>query len=616
VSEPERPLVVFDGDCGFCRRWIERWRQTLGDRVDFLPYQEAASRFPAIPESAFRDAVHLVEPDGRVTRGAEAVFRALAHAPGRRWPLRLYRRLPGFAPISEACYRTVARHRTLFGRLTGWIWGRHLAPPGETLTTWIYLRLLALVYLVAFVSLWSQIIGLAGRDGILPSERYLDAVGARYGVLGPWVAPTLAWIHPGNAMLHALCAAGTVLSFLLAIGIAPVACLVGLFVLYLSATVPCQEFLWFQWDSLLLEAGFLAIFLAPWRWWSLPRSDPRPMRPALWLSRWLLIRLSISSALVKLASGDPTWRDLTALRHHFETQPLPTWTAWYAHHLSPGLQSAMTAGVFVFEGMVPLLAFAPRRIRFAAAAGIGSLQLLILLTGNYGFFNWLTLALCVLLLDDGVWPARWRAPLARSPEGGRSGGWWPWIVTPAAVVLFTLSWVPTLRGVGRPTAWLGPVDLLYEAVWPFRMVNHYGLFAVMTTRRPEIVLEGSFDGMDWQAYEFRYKPGDPGRRPGFVAPHQPRLDWQMWFAALSTPDSQPWFLNFCQRVLEGSPPVVGMLARNPFAGTPPRFLRAVVYDYRFTTPAERRATHAWWSRRRLGLYGPVMMLEDGKLVLI
>jgi predicted DCC family thiol-disulfide oxidoreductase YuxK len=616
VSAPERPVVVFDGDCGFCRQWIARWRQTLGDRAEFVPYQEAAPRFPEIPESAFSDAVHLVEPDGRVSRGAEAVFRMLSYAPGRGWPLRLYRRLPGFAPLTEACYRLVARHRGVFTRLTGWVWGRHVVPPGETLTTWIYLRLLALVYLVAFLSLWTQIIGLAGRDGILPAKRYLDAVGAQTGALGPWVAPTLAWIAPGDAMLHVLCALGTALSLLLAIGVAPILCLVGLFVLYLSVTVPCQDFLWFQWDSLLLEAGFLAIFLAPWRWWSHPSRDPRPSRAALWLSRWLLVRLSVSSALVKLLSGDRAWRDLSALRYHFETQPLPPWTAWYVHHLPPGILSAMTVGVLVLEGAVPLLAFAPRRIRFTAAAGIAFLQILILMSGNYAFFNWLTLALCVLLLDDGVWPARWRAAVSRVAPEGRQGRWWTWVATPAAAALFALSWVPTLHGIGQPTAWMGPVELLYEAVSPFRMVNHYGLFAVMTTRRPEIILEGSDDGTAWRAYEFRYKPGNLSRRPDFVAPHQPRLDWQMWFAALTPPEGKSWFYPFCQRVLEGSPPVMRMFGRNPFQGAPPRFLRAVVYEYHFTTPAERKATGAWWTRRRLGLYGPVMMLENGNLVLI
>jgi predicted DCC family thiol-disulfide oxidoreductase YuxK len=616
VSAPERPVVVFDGDCDFCRQWIDRWRQTLGDRAEFVPYQEAASRFPEIPEQAFRNSVHLIEPDGRVSRGAEAVFRMLSHAPGWGWPLRLYRRLPGFAPLTEACYRLVARHRGVFTRLTGWIWGRHVVPPGETLTTWIYLRLLALVYLVAFLSLWTQIIGLAGTDGILPARRFLDAVGSQAGVLGPYVAPTLAWLAPGDAMLHVLCALGTALSLLLAIGIAPILCLVGLFVLYLSATVPCQDFLWFQWDSLLLEAGFLAIFLAPWRWWSHPSRDPRPSRAALWLSRWLLVRLTVSSALVKLLSGDRAWRDLSALRYHFETQPLPPWTAWYVHHLPPGILSAMTVGVFVLEGAAPLLAFGPRRIRFTAAAGIAFLQILILISGNYGFFNWLTLALCVLLLDDGVWPARWRATTERMPQEGRRGRWWSWVVTPAAAVLFALSWVPTLHGIGQPTAWMGPVELLDEAVSPFRMVNHYGLFAVMTTRRPEIILEGSDDGTVWRAYEFRYKPGDLFRRPELMAPHMPRLDWQMWFAALSTPEGQSWFYPFCKRVLEGSPPVVRMFGRNPFQGAPPRFLRAVVYEYHFTTPAERMATGAWWTRRRLGLYGPVMMLENGNLMLI
>jgi hypothetical protein len=241
----------------------------------------------------------------------------------------------------------------------------------------------------------------------------------------------------------------------------------------------------------------------------------------------------------------------------------------------------------------------------------------------------------VLLLDDGVWPKRWReaagvrepddttaAGEARGaapgelpgPEPPRRGGWHPWVVRPLAALLIVLSVVPPLRALNRETKWLGPLDQVYDGVWPFRTVNHYGLFAVVTTRRPEIVIEGSVDGETWLEYEFPYKPGDPRRAPQIVAPHQPRVDWQLWLAALSDVDRQAWFLSLEKRLLEGSPPVLSLLDRNPFPRAPPRFLRAIVYEYRFTEPRVRRATGVWWLRVPRGLYGPMLTLEEGRLV--
>ena len=611
-----KPLLVYDGDCGFCRLWIERWRAATGDRVDYAPYQEVAGRFPDVPRERFAEAVQLWEPDegGRWWSGAEAVFRAMATVPSRRWPLWLYRRVPGVRPLADAAYRFVARQRPAMLRATRWVWGAHVVPPGETLTAWIFLRLLALVYLVAFVSTWVQVQGLAGPDGILPGGDFLRALRSQYGTLAYWIAPTLGWVSTSAGFLHALCAAGVASALLLLLGVAPVACLAGLWLLYLSVSILGQSFFWFQWDSLLLETGFLSIFLASWRWWSRPWSDPTPRRAALWLLRWLLIRLSVSSAAVKLLSGDPTWQSRTALQHHFETQPLPTWTAWFAHQLPDPLLRAGATATLVIEGIVPLLLVAPRRIRFLGAALIAAFQMAILLTGNYGFFNWLTLALCVLCLDDGVWPRSWRERVARVPAGARRGSWKAWAIRPIAAACLLLSLVPFLGTLKGPTGWLGPIEYAFDLVWPFRSFNRYGLFAVMTTRRLEIVLEGSEDGAAWVPYQFRWKPGEVERAPRFVAPHQPRLDWQMWFAALNDFRSQPWFLLLCQRLLQGSDSVEALFARNPFATKPPTYVRAVVYDYHFTDPPERRTAGAWWRREALGLYCPVLALQNGRLV--
>ena len=610
-SSGARPILIFDGTCGFCRRWIERWRAVLGDRVDIVPYQDNLDRFPVIPAERFAEAVHFYEPQlDRWSRGAEAVFRSLAYAEGHGWTLALYRNLPGFAAVSEWVYRRVAAHRSFFDRVTGLIWGVHLVPPGERLTSWLFLRALALIYIVAFLSLAAQISGLVGSQGIYPAQDFLRAVRDHYGSSGFWLAPSIFWINAGDGMLLGACIAGAVTALALIAGLMPLGCLAILWCLYLSLATVCRDFLWFQWDGLLLEAGFLALFIAPRRLWSRVKSDPPPSRVGLWLLRWLLFRLLVASALVKITSHDPAWRHLTALRYHYETQPLPPWTAWYAHHLPGEFQSLSAVLMFMIEGVLPFFLFGPRRIRFAAATTIAGLQLLILITGNYGFFNWLTLALCLLVFDDGAWPATWMRALQPGVRPYRSR----WLL-PAGAGLFVLSLVP-LSGSANLHLPLEPVSSLYEFSAPFRLVNPYGLFAVMTTRRPEIILEGSSDGHTWTPYEFRYKPGRLGHRPAFVAPHQPRLDWQMWFAALDDPRSQPWFFSFCQGLLQNSPPVLALLATNPFPRSPPRYLKATLYDYHFTDARTRKVTGDWWSRTKTRPYLPVLAFEGGQLVAV
>jgi hypothetical protein len=312
------------------------------------------------------------------------------------------------------------------------------------------------------------------------------------------------------------------------------------------------------------------------------------------------------SGAVKLASGDPTWKSLRALDVHFETQPLPTWIGWWAHQEPRGLAHASVALMFFIELAVPFLVFS-RFTRRWAFAPLVLLQVLIGLTGNYAFFNVLTIALCLFLVDDGLFPARWRELAAARAAAPRRT--WPRpVVLGVAAVLFAASLPPLLGtvGFGVPRA----LTSLEGAISPFRSVNGYGLFAVMTTRRNEIEVEGSRDGVTWLPYEFEWKPGDPQRRPRFVEPHQPRLDWQMWFAALSTYDQNPWFVSFLRRLLQGEPSVLRLLAKDPFPGAPPRYVRAVSYDYHFTTPAERRATGAWWKRTRNRLYCPTLSLAS------
>jgi predicted DCC family thiol-disulfide oxidoreductase YuxK/uncharacterized membrane protein YphA (DoxX/SURF4 family) len=615
ASPPSKPLLVYDGDCGFCRRWIARWQNITGDAIIYEPFQDEsiAGRFPEIPREIFERAVCLILPDGSVCSGAEAVFRTLSEAGKERWLLRLYNKFSSFADLSELFYDEVATHRTFLSKLDRIYSGPGAAPLSYVRIRFIFLRGLALIYLIAFASLLAQIPGLAGSHGIVPVQSLMEtlqtaAARDHIGLARFHAVPTLAWWNASDAALNWQCAAGVGLSLLLLFGIAPAPALFLLWCLYLSLTSVCTPFMDFQWDQLLLETGFLAIFFAPLQWIERPSRQSRPSFLVLWLLRWLIFRLMLESGCVKLMSGDISWWNLTALRFHYETQPLPTWIGWYAFQLPGGVQAFCTFVLLGIELVVPALIFAGRKARITAAGIFIFLQVLILLTGNYTFFNWLTILLCIPLLDDNLLKPR----LPRSSEAPppRCPRWSRFILLPLAVVVVLVTFMGLLGTLRISQRWSAPALAIFEWLEPFHSLNSYGLFAVMTKTRPEIIVEGSSDGQDWQAYEFKYKPGDLKKRPEFVAPYQPRLDWQMWFAALAGPRQDPWFVNFEVRLLQNSPPVLALMANNPFPKTPPKFIRAELYEYHFTTVAERRATGQWWRRDYKGLYLPPIALPE------
>jgi lipase maturation factor 1 len=605
ANPPPKPLLVYDGDCAFCKLWVARWREETGEAVDYQPLQESAARFPEVPREEFERAVKLIEPDGRVWSGAAAVYHSLG-AGGRalnRWS---YEHVPGFAAASEFTYRFIAGHRDLAHRVTWLLWGDDVRRPTYFHARRWFLRSLGAIYLIAFLSFWIQADGSIGARGILPVAQYLDAARAQLGNRAWLVLPTLCWLNSSNAFLHFLCGAGAVLSALLIAEIAPVICLILLAALYLSLTIAGQTFFSFQWDILLLETGFLAIFIAPWQWWR-RRDRPAPLsRPALFLLQFLLFKLMLMSGVVKLTSGDASWWNLTALDYHYWTQPLPTVLGWWADKSPEWLKHFSTAAVLIIEIIVPFLICFPRRLRLLGCGLLVVLQIVIGLTGNYAFFNLLTLGLCVLLIDDAVWPGRSRLTNPE-PAGSR---WSVWI--PALVILVTMPLNAFLIFSGfKPAAqWPPAIELLYSLVAPFRIVNGYGLFRVMTKERQEIVIEGSDNGIEWKPYQFKWKPGALDRMPGFVEPHQPRLDWQMWFAALGDARQNPWFIGLALRLLENSPDVVRLLGENPFPKTPPRYLRANIYRYHFSSLAEHEKTGAWWQREDERVYLPQVSLRS------
>jgi hypothetical protein len=455
-----------------------------------------------------------------------------------------------------------------------------------------------LIYLSAFVSFGVQAQGLVGSHGILPVAELVDAVASRFGPERFFLMPMVFWLNASDFAIQSVCWAGAALSLLLVFNLLPRLSLFLLYALYLSLFYGGQVFMSFQWDTFLLEAGFIALLLS------------FATAPGIWLLRWLLFRFMFMSGVVKLLSGDPNWWNLSALLDHFLTQPLPTPLAWYAARLPPSLLKFTAGGTFFIELILPFLIFCPRRLRFFSAFGILLLQSCILITGNYNWFNLQTMLLCLPLFDDAalrtILPRRLVRLLQvrahnRPPRRAVTfvGG------ALALLIVFCSLVEMDARFGGSPPAVAQAIDRL---VAPLHITSPYGLFSVMTTKRDEIVIEGSSDGVEWREYEFRYKPGDVAHAPRWNIPHQRRLDWQMWFAALDDPRRLMWFLRFLQRVLENEAAVTALLEKNPFPDKPPVYVRAVFYDYSYAN-REEKAKGLWWDRRALGLYFPAVHLN-------
>ena len=628
-NPPPKPLLIWDGDCRFCELWIERWRAATRGKFDDAPSQQVSARYPEVPADVFNHAVVYIDETGSVFTGAEAIVRALRVRFPHRTLAWAYDKVPGFAPLSEFFYRRVARNRRTASAITRALWGNEVRPANYRNAQHWFLRGLGLVYLIAFVSFWVQVDGLIGENGVLPIAEFLPIMRDRLGENALGLLPTLCWLNSSNGFLHLLCGGGVVVSLLLICGIAPVICLVLLFIDYLSLTVAGQTFLYFQWDILLLETGFLALFFAPMRWW-MHANQSRTPRLGLFLLKLLLLKLMFMSGMVKLTAGDNSWWNLTALDYHYWSQPLPTVFAWFADKTPEWFKKFSVAACLVIEIVVPFFIWAPRRIRLVAATLMIGLQLAIAITGNYCFFNLLTIVLCLVLIDDAGLGRR--RPKSLEQFNGRAAASPPQPTTsvsqglrPAlsrfadiaqltAAIIFLIVTLPlngwhfynALRQDAERPGFINAVD---ERIQPFRICSGYGLFRVMTKDRREIVVEGSRDGLDWAAYEFKWKPGDPNRMPGWCAPHQPRLDWQMWFAALGSAGRNQWFVRLVECLLENKADVNRLLATNPFPDTGPRYIRARFYRYRFTSAEERRQTGAWWKREELGEYLPTVSLK-------
>jgi hypothetical protein len=516
----------------------------------------------------------------------------------------------------------------------GWLFDAQKGEPSRLIPRWLLLRALGGIYFSAFFSLIFQIRGLIGPNGILPAGNYLQAVAQSLGGWQRvWYAPTLLWWSSGPRMLDALCWAGMLASILLLLNFWPRGMLAICFVCFLSFVSAAQDFSGYQSDGMLLEAGFIAFFFAPPGLRpGLGRANPAT-RASLFLLLWEWFRIYFESGVVKLLSGDPQWRHFTAMDEYYQNGPLPTWIGWYVEHLPHWFHAATAGATLVLELVLVWMLFLPRRWRIACFFIVTPWQVGVILTANYTFLNYLVLVLAVLLLDDrfvrSILPVQWKDRLTTVPDSSETPPaelnarserfrrrWKIVKLSARAVMLSWIAYATTTELIWMFTKAPLPSSPV-TALEPFRIANQYGLFAVMTRGRYEIEFQGSTDGQHWVAYPYRFKPQELNQPPRIYAPYQPRFDWNLWFASLGSWREYPIVPNTEVRLLSNDSDVLKLFAGNPFAGEAPHQIRVLLWQYWFTTVAEKRETGMWWRRQRLGQYAPTLeRTPDGEVKVV
>ncbi|HEU4362967.1 MAG TPA: lipase maturation factor family protein [Mycobacterium sp.] len=460
-------------------------------------------------------------------------------------------------------------------------------------------RGIAAIYLIGFAAAASQFRALIGEHGMLPVPRFLQQQSFR-------AAPSIFHLHYSDRFFAAVCWLGAALSAAIVAGAADLvplgAAMLGwllLWLLYLSIVNVGQTWYSFGWESLLLESGFLAIFLG----------NDRVAAPVLvmWLARWLVFRLEFGAGLIKLR-GDSCWRDFTCLYYHHETQPMPGPLSWFFHHLPKPLHRVEVAGNHFAQLVVPFGLFAPQPVASAAAVIIVGTQLWLVASGNFAWLNWLTIILAASAIDGSVVAAL--LPVAEPPHRPGAPAWFAVLVIAFTAAVLVLSYWPVRNLLSRR-------QRMNQSFNPIHLVNTYGAFGSVGRTRREVVLEGTdereiTDETVWKEYELKGKPGAVNRLPGQWAPYHLRLDWLMWFAAISPMYAQSWRDALMLRLLKNDSATLRLLRHNPFPDTPPHYVRALLYRYRFTTWQELRRDRAWWHRTLLGVYQPPVMLRSAK----
>jgi hypothetical protein len=477
------------------------------------------------------------------------------------------------------------------------------------LTRALLLRALGLIYTVAFAVLLQQWPGLIGSRGLLPAADFVDGMRER---LGFWQWPTVFWLGAPDSALRALALFGLALSLAVLLGVDNALVMLALWALYLSFCHVGQLFWGYGWEILLLEAGFLAVFLAPLRSVRTLQSPVAPPAVVIWLLRWLLFRVMFGAGLIKLR-GDACWTELTCLDFHYETQPVPSPLTWLLHQAPAWFHRGGVLFNHLVELVAPFLVLGPRRARYTGGALVAAFQLILIASGNLSFLNWLTLAVCLACFDDALWervlPARLVARARELEDRKRES-------RAQTVLCAILAAVVGLLSFGPVANMLSPRQAMNTSFDPLHLVNTYGAFGSVSRVRHEVILQGTRDARPgaatrWLEYEFPCKPGDVRRRPCLITPYHYRLDWQMWFAALDEPAGQPWVLRLAYKLLRAEPAVRALLARDPFGASPPRYVRAELYEYRFTRLHD--GSDAWWTRKRVAAYLPPLELGNPAL---
>ena len=525
-----------------------------------------------------------------------------------------------------------------------WAFDPQFGPADRLIPRWLFLRALGAIYFSAFYALLFQVRGLIGTDGILPASEYIDL--ARRSLppsLRLWIVPTLLWFSASNAMIMAVCWAGLAASILILLNLWPRLNLFVCFICYLSFVATARDFSKYQSDGMLLEAGFLALFFSPsgvrpgWG------AESSPSRASLYLLQWEWLRIYFESGIIKLLSGDPEWRHFTAMDEYYQNGPLPTWVGWYMEHLPHWFHASTVGATLGMEIAIVLLLFFGRRARLICFFIVTPWEFGVILTANYTFLNYLVLSLGFLLLDDGFLrrfvPPHFRMPRAAAEhefptpsetpisllgnaevsddpqiEYRKPSHFAAFRLALSAVMLTLVAYVTTLELIMMPFPAIPLPTAPARILEPFRIANRYGLFAIMTRGRYEIEFQGSNDGQTWTPYPFRYKPQSLNHPPGIYAPYQPRFDWNLWFASLGDWQQNRFVVYTEIRLLTGSRDVLALFRGDPFGGHPPPFVRAVLWQYWFTSIREKRETGNWWRRQLLGLYAPVLTRQpDGKI---
>jgi hypothetical protein len=487
------------------------------------------------------------------------------------------------------------------------------AAPTYWLTRFLILRLLGFVYFMAFLAAAFQIVPLVGEHGLTPAKKFLALVTAHFGSTrtGFFQLPSLFWFNCGDRCLASVAWIGAGLSAIVMFGYANALLMASLWAVYFSFLSVGQDWYGYGWEIQLLETGFLAIFLCP-----LLDGRPFPRRPTptlvIWLFRWLIFRIMLGAGLIKLR-GDPCWRDLTCLYYHYETQPIPNPISWWLHFRPHWFHKLGAVWNHFVELVVPWFAFYPALARNIAGVLLVSFQVILILSGNLSFLNWLTIVPALACLDDSflgkLLPKALRIHVDNAAAKARPSRIHNRIAVALAILVGLLSVAPVLNV-------LSPGQVMNTSFDRLHLVNTYGAFGSVGRERMEIVFEGTDDvvisqNTRWRAYEFVAKPGNPRRRPRFIAPYQPRIDWQIWFAAMSTPDRYPWTLHFIWKLLHNDPDTLSLLAGNPFPDKPPRFIRAQFYRYEFAPPSDPSGN--WWERTPVGMWLPPLSADDPRL---